>query len=180
MSEKRGNGMCSFRRKHWGLRKLLGKFLEDSGNSVVELALIVGLFAPPLLLGTAQLSILIYDSIEVSNAAHAAAMYGMRSLTYASETSQIITAAQTEASDFGTSLAVTPTLYYACSNAVGGTQYTGTNAQSNATAACTGGTNHPLEFVQVVARESVTPMIHFSGLPATMTLTGSSVMEVEE
>jgi Flp pilus assembly protein TadG len=172
--------MCIFEKKQSGLRNLLRKFHEDSGNSLLELALILGFFGSPLLIGTAQLAILIYDSIEISNAAHAAAMYGMRSLTYASQTSQMVTAAQSEAVDFGTSLIVTPTTYYACSSAVGGTQYTGTNAQSNASTACTGGTNHPLEFVQVIAKESVTPVLHFKGLPATITLTGSSVMEVEE
>jgi len=160
--------------------KLWGKLREEEGNSMVELALILSVFGTSLLLGTAQAGILIYDSIEISNAAHVGAMYGMQGLAYASDTADMITAAQAEASDLGTSMTVTPTTYFACSSAVGGTQYSGTNAQTNATSACTGGSNHPLQFVQVVTRESVKTAVHFPGLPATVTLSGTSVMEVEE
>lgn len=168
------NGMLS--RIRTRCRALRG----DNGNSMIELALILGIFGAPLLLGTTQVALLIYDSIEVTSAAHAAAMYGMQGLAYASDTANMVSAAQSEASDFGTTLTVTPTLYYACSIAVGGTQYSGTNAQSNATAACTGGTNHPLEFVQVVTQKAVKTAVHFPGLPTTVTLSGKSVMEVEE
>ncbi|MGD0797694.1 MAG: hypothetical protein ABR910_08215 [Acidobacteriaceae bacterium] len=152
----------------------------ECGSAVLELALVCAFFAPPLLLGTAQMGILVYDSIEIANAAGAATSYGMQSLTYAANTSGITTAAQTEASDFGTALSVTPTTFYACANALGGTQYTGTNAQSNANAGCTGSGNHELEFVKVVTNATVTPAIHCPGLPTSFTLTGSSVMEVEE
>jgi hypothetical protein len=88
-------------------------------------------------------------------------------------------AAQAEASDIGPSLSVTPSSYYACSLAINGTQYTGTNAQTNATSACTGGTNHPLEFVKVATSATIAPLIHCPGLPKTFTLNGLSVMEVE-
>jgi Flp pilus assembly protein TadG len=153
---------------------------KDSGNSLVELALILSLFGTPLLLGTAQAAILIYDSIEISNAAHVATLYGMQGLIYASDTSHMIAAAQAEASDFTASLTVTPTTYFACSAAIGGTQFTGANAQSDAASACSGGSNHPLQFVQVTTQKSITSFIHFAGLPSTVTLTGFSVMEVEE
>jgi hypothetical protein len=146
----------------------------------VELALIVSLLGIPLLIGTAQMGILVYYSIEVSNAAHAATMYGMQSLVFASNTTGMITVARAEATDFGTSMTVTPTTYYACSNAVGGTQYTGVAAQLTATLACTLSLSHALEFVQVTTSVAVTPSIHLPGLPATFTLTGSSVMEVEQ
>jgi len=153
---------------------------REDGNSLVELALILSLFAAPLLFATTQAAILIYDSIEISNAAHVATMYGMQGLSYASDNTQMIAAAQAEASDFGTSLTVIPTTYYACSAAIAGTHYSGANAQINATSACTGASNHPLQFVQVTTRKSITPLTHFAGLPASVTLTGFSVMEVEE
>jgi Flp pilus assembly protein TadG len=146
---------------------------------MIELALVVFFLGMPLLMGTAEMASLVYDSIEISNAACVASAYGMQSLTYASNTSGMVTAAQTEASDFGTALSVTPTSYYACSSAVGGTQYTGSSAQSNANAACTGTGNHALEFVQVTTSAAVTPLIHYRGLPTSFVLTGSSVMEVE-
>ncbi len=119
---------------------------------------------------------MIYDSIEVSNAAHTGAVYGMISATFASDTSAIQTATQNEATDFGTNLSVTPTVYWACSSAEGGTQYT---TQSAATTACTG-SSHPLEFIQVVATAAATPPVHFPLLPSTFNLSSTSVMEVEE
>jgi len=144
---------------------------------MLEMALMLAIFGIPLLLGTVEAATWVYASIEVSNAAHAGAMYAMTSSTFANDTSGITTAAQQEASDFGANLTVTPTAYYACSAALGGTQYT---TQAAATTACTGAGDHPLEFVQVVASAPVTPPIRIPGLPKTFTLNGTSVMEVEE
>jgi Flp pilus assembly protein TadG len=142
------------------------------------MALMLGLFAPPLLLGTADVGTWVYSSIEISNASHAAAMYGMTSLTAAADTTGMTTIAQAEASDFGTNLTVTPTVYFACSAAEGGTQYT---TQTAANAICpSGATNHNLEFIQVVVSGHVTPPLHCPGLPATFTQSSTSVMEVEE
>jgi len=152
----------------------------EQGNALVELALVFSCLATPLLIGTVDMGFVVYDSIEVTNAAHAGALYGMQSSTYAANASGITTAAQTEATDFGTALSVTPTTYYACSLAIGGTHYTGTNAQSNATTACTGGTNHALEFVQVDTSITVTPPVHLAKLASSFTVTGTSVMEVEQ
>jgi Flp pilus assembly protein TadG len=152
----------------------------DRGSALIELAFIFAILGVPLLAGTAQMGLLVYDSIEVVNAAHAGALYGMQSLTYASNTSGIQTAARNDATDFGTALTVSSSTYYACSNAIGGTQYTGTNAQSNANTACTGSGNHALEFVQVNTSASVTPAIHWPGLPSSYTLRGTAVLEVEQ
>jgi Flp pilus assembly protein TadG len=165
------------------LERLVGKwkqlkFLRDEqGNALIEMALCISLLGMPLLVGTVELGSMTYTSIEVSNAAHAAAMYGMISSTFAASSSGMTTAAQNEATDLGTSLSVTPTVFYACSQAVNGTQY---STQSAANSACTGGTNHTLEFVQVNTSTTVTPPIRCPGLPASYTLTGLSVMEVQE
>lgn len=153
---------------------------DERGSALVELAIFVSFFATPLLLGTADMGFLVYDSIEITNAAHAAAIYGMQSSTFAANTTGMTSAGQMEAADFGTAVTVTPTTYYACATAVGGTQYTGTNAQATATAACTGSSNHALQFVQVNTSASVTPPIRFPGLPVSFTVRGTSVMEVEQ
>ncbi len=117
----------------------------------------------PLLVGGSELASVIYDSIELSNCAHAGAMYGMISSTFAADTAGIQKAAQAEAADFGTSVTVTPTSYYACSNTVDGTQYT---TQSAAAAACpANASNHYLQFIKVVSNVSVTPPMQFPGLP---------------
>ena len=149
----------------------------DTGSALVEMSLMLAIFGTPLLLGTVETATWVYGSIEVSNAAHTGAMYGMTSSTIANDSAGIIAAAQSDASDFGTNLTVTPTVYYAWSAALGGTQY---STQSAATSACTGAGDHPLEFVQVIATAPVTPPIHIPGLPKTFILSGTSVMEVEE
>ena len=154
------------------------RFADDAGNAALELALTFGIFAMPLLVGGSELASVIYDSIELSNCAHAGAMYGMMSSTFAADTAGIQKAAQAEAADFGTSVTVTPTSYYACSNTVDGTQYT---TQSAASAACpANASNHYLQFIKVVSNVSVTPPMQFPGLPKTWTMSGSSVMEVQE
>jgi Flp pilus assembly protein TadG len=152
---------------------------STDGGSLVEVALIISLLGIPMMLGTAEIGILVYDSIEITNAAHAAASYGAQSNVFAANTSGMTLAAQADATDFGVALTATPTTFYACSNTIGGTRYTGTNAQSNATAACTSGTNHAIEFVQVTTSAVVTPKIHLPGLLSSFTLTGISVMEVQ-
>ena len=152
----------------------------ESGSALIELALVVGILGVPLLLGTAEMGILGYDSIEVADAANAGALYGMRSQVFAADNTDMTAAAQAEASDFGTNLGVTPSTYYVCASAVTGTQYTGTNAQANAQAACTGTNNHAIQLVQVNTSITVTPPVRCPGLPSSFTLHGTSVMEVEQ
>jgi hypothetical protein len=152
----------------------------DNGSALIELALIVALLGTPLALGTSEMGSVVYDSIEISEAANAGAWYGMQSSTFAADTAGITTAAQAEASDFGTKLTVTSSTFYACSLAVGGTRYAGANALANATSGCTGTTNHPLQFVQVNTSATVTPLVNCPGLAKIFTLGGLSVMEVEQ
>ncbi len=163
----------------WQSRVLLAcKALQRTdGNSMVELALLVSLFGAPMLVGTSEVAFLTYDSIEVTNAAHAGAMYGMISSTFAADSSGVTAAAQAEAPDIGSTVNVTPTIYYACSAAVDGTQY---STQTAANTACTGTGNHSLEFIQVVTSATITSPFQFSGLPKTVTFGGTSIMEVQE
>ena len=105
----------------------------DAGGAIVEMALMIGIFGTPMMLATVESATWVYSSIEVSNAAHAGAMYGMTSATLAADTSGIA-AARAEATDFGTNLTVTPTVYFACSAAIGGTQYSTQSAAVTASA----------------------------------------------
>ncbi|MDP9051536.1 MAG: pilus assembly protein [Acidobacteriota bacterium] len=179
MGQKHLLGLHRIRRAK-SLRARLRGLRGESGSALIELALVVGILGVPLLLGTAQMGVLGYDSIEITDAANAGALYGMQSATYASNNSGITTAAQAEATDFGTQLTVTPTNYWVCATAMTGTQYSGTNGQSNATAACTGAGNRAVQFVQVNTSASVTPVVHWSVLPASLTLNGKAVMEVQQ
>lgn len=166
-----------FRLNYSDLRALLRckRLRDDAGSALIELALTLGILGVPLLMGTVHFSILLIDSIIISNAAHAGAEYGMVSATYASDTSYIQTAAQEDASGLGTTLTVTPTVFYVCSTAIAGTQY---STQSAATAACS--SSHALEFLQVVASATVTPVLGFPGFPNSVNLSSTSIMEVEE
>jgi Flp pilus assembly protein TadG len=158
------------------LRARCGFLRGDGGSSLVETALILSIFGVPLLLGTVDMGTVIYRSIEISNAAHAGALYGMQSASYAAQTTQITSAAQAEAADFGTNLNVTPSMYFACSAAQSGTQYT---VLATANTNCTGSLGHTLAFVQVVASAPVTLPFSCCKLPASITVSRTSVMEVE-
>lgn len=150
---------------------------DDAGNAMIELAFVASIFGAPLLVGTGTTALMVYDSIEVTNAAHAGASYGMISSTFASDTSGITAAAKEEAAEIGSNLTVTPTAYYACSAAPDGTQYT---TQSAANTACTGVSNHSLQFVKVVTSASIPTPFNLPGVPSTFVLSGRSIMEVEE
>jgi hypothetical protein len=168
--------LLRLRRPQQALQARLGLLCDDAGSALVELGLMLSFVGVPLLLATTHFAVLLTDSIIIANAAHAGAEYGMQSATYAGDTSYIQTEAQDD-SGMGTNLTVTPTVFYACSTAIGGTQYT---VHATATAACTGGTNHALEFIQVVASSSITPTVHVPGFANTVTLSSTSIMEVEE
>ena len=149
----------------------------ERGNSVVELAVFLVFLGPLLIFGTAEMATVTYASIEVANAAHAGAMYGMVNSTNAANTSTIQSAAQGEAADFGSNLTVTPTTFYACATAQSGTQY---STQSAATTACTGTGNHALLFVSVKVSTAVSPPFHVPQLLSSYTVTGTSVMQVQQ
>jgi Flp pilus assembly protein TadG len=160
--------------------RMRGLLHGEQGSSMVELALVVSLLGIPMLAGTAEMGLTVYDSIEVSNAANAGAYYGMQSSTLAINTSGISAAAKAEAADFSNNLSVVSSTYYACSANLTGTQYTGASAQANATSGCTGTGNHPLEFVQVTVSVTVTPGIHLPTLASSFALSHTAVMEVEQ
>jgi Flp pilus assembly protein TadG len=149
----------------------------ESGGSLVEMALCIPLIVAPVLIGTVETGMALYDSIEVSNAAHAGTAYGMMSSTYAADSAGMTAAAKGEARDIGSPLSVAPTTYFACSQAMAGTQYP---TQTAAKSSCTGTSNHSLEFVQVTTSASVPIPFRIPGLPTSFNLASTSVMEVEE
>jgi hypothetical protein len=86
-------------------------------------------------------------------------------------------AAKGEAGDVSSILSVTPNMYFACSLSIAGAQYT---TQAAANSACTGTSNHSLQFVQVTTSAVIPIPFRISGLPTSFNLTSISVMEVEE
>src|ERR1035441_5836107 len=122
MSDLRQLVLLHLRRRRRILRSQLRPLRDEAGSALVELGLMLAILGVPLLLTTAHFAILLTDSIIVANAAHAGAEYGMQSATFAGDTAYIQTEAQDD-SGMGTNLTVTPTVFYACSTAIGGTQY---------------------------------------------------------
>ncbi len=153
------------------------RLAEETGSALIETAVVLWLLGVPLFLGTIYSSVLLCNYIDITNAAHAGAIYAMRSSTFADDTTGITAAARADASHVGTNLEVTSSVYYTCSDAQDGQQYA---TQAAADAACSGGSTHSLEFVQVVASAPITPPATFPGMPRSMTLSSTSAMEVEE
>jgi Flp pilus assembly protein TadG len=166
-----------FHRRRPTILARCGGLRGESGGALAEVAFIVAILVPPLLLGVADMATVLYFSIEVSTAAHAGAMYGMQNSVLAVDTTHITTAAKAEAHDFAAAnVTVTPTTYWVCNTAQGGTTYATSAA---ATSPCTSASAYPLEFVKVVVSAPVSPPFHCCGIPATITLSNASVMEVQ-
>lgn len=166
-----------------GLLALREIVQADCGSALVELALVVSIMGLPLLLGSVDLGTLIYSSIEIENAAHAGAMFGMQGNCCILQTQQMIAAAQNEAADFGANLTVTPTSYYACSASQAGSTWAGpgnmidSTSLATAKSNCTGASGHVLAFSKVVASAPVRLPFRCCGLPASVTLSRASVMQ---
>jgi hypothetical protein len=147
----------------------------ESGDALVETALVLGLFGVPLFYGTSDLSVWVYSTIEVGNAAHAGAIFGMQdsSASYAGNSAGIQTAAQNEAGSFGTNLTTTATKLYACASSQGTTY---TSLASTPSCSTTG--DYQVEFIKVVATAPLTLPFHCCGMSNPLTLTSTSEMQV--
>jgi hypothetical protein len=147
----------------------------ESGSALVETALVLGIFGVPIFYGTSDLSIWATSTIEVDNAAHAGAIFGMQdsSANYAGNSAGIQTAAQNEAASFGTNLTTTSTKLYACASSQS-TTYTSLAS----TPTCSGAGDYQVEFIQVVASTPLTLPFHCCGMANSLTLTSTSEMQV--
>lgn len=136
---------------------------------MVELAIV----APLLILlfsGIYALGYFAYYAIEVSNAAHAGAIYGMQNSTTAVDTGDITVYAKKEVPE--KSITVTPSYYYVCLGALNGSTY------STAAAAAASCTNYQM-MVRVQTSLALATPVSVPGLPDSITLSGDSVMEVQ-
>src|SRR3974390_781224 len=69
---------------------------SESGQGLVELALVSGLFFVPILIGAGEFARAAYAYIEVSNAARAAVQYGAQNGATALDTAGMLTAAKND------------------------------------------------------------------------------------
>jgi hypothetical protein len=155
-----------------GLRPLR----RESGASLVEVALVIGILAPAMLFGTAGAAGLVYASIEVSDAAHAGAAYAAEyyianSNTALPTSTQVASAVQNDAPELtavlmpGTSLTVT--MATGCN---GGSATTGNSIPSCGTGV--------LPYVQVTTQATVVPFTAFAGLPSSLTMSSRATINL--
>src|SRR5580658_5049500 len=100
---------CYCRQRAFATLALCRGLRDETGSALVELALMLAYLGVPLLFGIVYFGTLLFDNVEIVNAAHAGAEYAMRSSTFAEENTGIIAAAQNESSRLGSNLTVTPT-----------------------------------------------------------------------
>ena len=149
---------------------------SESGQGMVELALCLPVFLL-LLLGTAEIANIAWASIQLNNAAHAGAQYASHSRAWASQITNIETAAQNEAPHLLITFPTDPSQTCSCID-----PSTGAPATSNTTG-CQTLVECPSPYVitdsvTVTTQAVVTPLIHYPGLPASYTLNAQATMGV--
>ena len=153
---------------------------SESGNALIELAFSLPLFLI-LILGTAEIANLAWSSVQVNNAARAAAAYAAQSRANSAPANitNIALAAQNEAPNYITapSTQVTSTQFCSCVGS-DGTSNTIT-CDTDALSSCPPPGVIQLA-VQVNVQAAVTPFVHYPGLPATYTLNAQATMGVAQ
>jgi Flp pilus assembly protein TadG len=132
----------------------------EGGGALVEVAIFMGILAPPMVFGTCEVASLAYASIEVANAAHAGAAYAAQNYntkTVLPTQAQVTTAVQNDVPDVATFLK-------------SGTSLTATMATGCTGGAATVGNTVPTycagaqPYVQVTVNAIVVPRIQLPGL----------------
>jgi Flp pilus assembly protein TadG len=146
----------------------------DDGGSLVEVALLGALLFPVLLLGTIEVGSLVYASMEIADAAHAgvafAEQYYMTNSSALPTLANVQTATKNSEPDITSGLLTnpgsTPTVTWTCGCPTG-QGATPTTALCSALPTCT---SPYLPVVQVTNTASVVPLISFSGLTGSISM----------
>ncbi len=146
-----------------------GVFGGAGGSSLVELALVLPVMMLSLL-GIIDFGRVFYASAEVSNAAHAGAIYGSRTVSLSNDTVGMQTAATGDAADLS-GMTTTGTVTCQCSE--GGSSV---NCQ---TAGMSCGMTTPLIFVTVTASMKLKPLVSWPGIPNPITINSSATMRAQ-
>lgn len=147
----------------------------EEGSALVELALSLPMLCI-MLLGAAEFARIAYAAIEVTNAAHSAAVFAASSSANAKDTTGITNAATGDSPNLVGSNAVSlvqdPTFDCTCSN----TSYVPTSCSDNTT--CISHNSAMITAVTVQTQTTFTPMVNLPGWNPTITLTGKSTETV--
>ncbi|HEY1581199.1 MAG TPA: TadE family protein [Terracidiphilus sp.] len=143
----------------------------EEGSALVELALSLPMLSI-MLLGAAEFARIAYAAIEVTNAAHSAAVYAASSQAALADTTGISSAASGDSPNLigGNAISVvTPiTTSCTCSN----TSYTPSSCSDNQT--CQNGHSSLITAVTVQTQTTFSPAISLPGWKPTITLMGKS------
>jgi Flp pilus assembly protein TadG len=161
-----------FNYRLWSARRIFGTTRPESGQSVLEVALLSPLLVL-MLFGMIDLSRWVFQAVEVSSAARAGAQYGAQNLATAADTGStggIVTAAKNDVPDIP-SLIVTPSTVCQCATSPG------TNTSCTSSCAGSGGL---LVFVKVDTSATFQTWIPYPrlGLASSVTMKGHAVFAV--
>ncbi len=162
--------------------KRIGAIVRDDGGQALIECILSGSILVLLLLGAVEFGRMAYASIEVSNAAHAAAQYGamnggafLNTDSTGLDATGMLNAARGDAGNLGTAVTMSsgyPTYTCYCSS-------------STDTASCTppatpSGCNssHLIVTVKVQTQATFDPLIHVPGLATSILLKGTSQQQV--
>lgn len=140
---------------------------SDSGQAVVELAVMLPV-ALMILIGVAELGRYATASIMVDHAARAGVQYAAQNRVTASNTAQIIQAAEADAPDIS-NLTVTPTDFCTCAD--------GASSTCQPTD-CSG--SRIIEYVKVDTETQLPSLFGYFAFPQTFTLKGQAIMRVSQ
>lgn len=147
--------------------------LEESGQALVEFAVALPLLLT-LVIGAVDLGRLVYFAVGASNAAHAGAQYGCQNPASAGDIAGMQTAASNDAADLvgdgKGNLTASASSFCQCSDG------TSANSSCSSPPACTG--THVVEYVSVSTSASYSPWFPYPGIPSSVTVHGSAVMQV--
>jgi Flp pilus assembly protein TadG len=136
---------------------------QEEGSALIELALLLPVFLV-LFMGMVDLGRGFFAAIEISEAAEAAATYGVQQ---PEDTAGIQAAATLGAANVNN---VTATVATGCQCSDGSSVQPGcTNPPVNCP-------SNPVTYIQVTTNASYTPIFKYPGLPSTFTLQGTAQM----
>ena|SRR5688572_5817413 len=137
---------------------------QDSGNAVVELALVTP-FLVALLLAALDFGRVFNYAMAVTGAAHAGAQWGSTSLANSQNTTQMVAVAESHAPGMG----VTATATNICR--------CGSGTATPSPQACSNGCTGTLRlYASVTATRTFSTIVNYPGIPGTIVLTRNAQM----
>jgi Flp pilus assembly protein TadG len=147
--------------------RILARFRRsDAGTAAVEMALILPLLAI-LALGVSEFGRIYFAAITVADAARAGAQYGAQNTVTSTDSAAINQAARNEAADIG---AITASSNRFCRCPDG--------SSPTCTGTCTG-YGSPEVFVRVSTSMTVTLLMRYPGMPATIPISRTATFRVQ-